>query len=184
MLASKRIFILEKRVVVFLAVFLPLFWQGGVAMAFELKSSAFLEGAAIPRQYTCEGKDISPQLSWKDAPQGTVTFALICDDPDAPVGIWVHWVIYNIPSDVNKLPEGVSTSAKLSDGSQQGINDFGRPGYGGACPPPGRPHRYFFKLYALDTKLDIRGRVTKEVLTNAMDGHILAEANLTGTYKR
>ncbi len=153
-------------------------------MALELKSPAFVERGTVPRQYTCEGKDLSPALTWSDAPADTQSFALICDDPDAPMGTWVHWVIYNIPATATGLPEGVSTAGDLQDGSRQGITDFGRTGYGGPCPPPGKPHRYYFKLYALDERLDIKSRVTKEVLLSAMKDHVLAEAALMGTYQR
>jgi len=159
-------------------------FQGGAAMAFELKSPAFVSGAAIPKQYTCEGRDVSPALLWKDAPGQTVSFALISDDPDAPMGTWVHWVIYNISAGSEGLPEGVSRQEVLEDGSRQGINDSADIGYGGPCPPPGKPHRYFFKLYALDCELDIPGKATKDALLAAMQGHILAEASVVGTYKR
>lgn len=153
-------------------------------MALEIKSLAFESGSAIPRQYTCEGKDVSPPLSWKDSPAATISFALISDDPDAPMGTWVHWVIYNIPGTSDHLSEGVPPSENLSDGTRQGFNDFPSIGYGGPCPPPGKPHRYFFKLYCLDTKLNIKGKVTKEALLLAMKGHVLAEASLMGIYKR
>ncbi|MFH0877549.1 MAG: YbhB/YbcL family Raf kinase inhibitor-like protein [Candidatus Omnitrophota bacterium] len=171
------------RVIFLLVLFLLVFCAGG-AMALELKSLAFEQGKEIPRPHTCEGKDASPALSWQDVSSETKSFALICDDPDAPMGTWVHWVLYNIPSDARSLPEGVSLEQTLPDGSRQGVNDFRRLGYGGPCPPPGKPHRYFFKLYALDTVLDLKGHVTKEALVRAMERHILAEAILMGTYKR
>ena len=158
--------------------------QGGAAMALELKSSAFAHNGPIPRHYTCEGESVSPDLKWEGTPANTASFALICDDPDAPMGTWVHWVLYNIPADAKELPEGVSCVENLSDGSRQGMNDSQKFGYSGPCPPPGRPHRYYFKLYALDTKLNMKGRVTKEALLSAMEGHILAKASLMGTYKR
>ena len=153
-------------------------------MALELKSSAFDNNGEIPRKYSCEGKDLSPGLEWSGAPANTLSFALICDDPDAPMGTWVHWVVYDIPADAKGFDEGVPRSETLSDGTKQGFTDFKRTGYGGPCPPPGRPHRYFFKLYALDTKLNVKGQVTKEVLLEAMEGHILAQATLMGTYER
>ncbi|MBI5873227.1 MAG: YbhB/YbcL family Raf kinase inhibitor-like protein [Candidatus Omnitrophica bacterium] len=153
-------------------------------MAMELGSPAFENKGVIPKLFSCEGKDVSPALEWRGAPVGAKSFAVICDDPDAPMGTWVHWVIYNIPAGKQGMSEGVSRTAMLDDGSKQGFTDFQRPGYGGPCPPPGRPHRYFFKLYALDTKLDIKAKVTKEVLLEAMEGHILAEAVLVGTYQR
>lgn len=150
----------------------------------KLTSPAFKEGEQIPRQYTCEGKDVSPPLQWEHAPEGTRSFALICDDPDAPVGTWVHWVIWNIPGKLNELPEGVVAKEQLADGTRQGKNDFRRIGYGGPCPPRGPAHRYFFKLYALNTVLDLRAGASKKDLLKAMEGHILAEAQLMGTYKR
>ncbi len=149
----------------------------------KLVSSAFSEGGMIPSQYTCDGKDISPPLSWSEVPEGTKSFALICDDPDAPMGTWVHWVIYNIPDTTRQLPEAVPTTERLQDGSFQGKNDFKRFGYGGPCPPGGT-HRYFFKLYALDTMLDLKPGATKAQLLEAMKGHILAEAQLMGKYGR
>lgn len=154
------------------------------AMALELKSPVFSAGQEIPSRYTCDGPDVSPELMWEKSPEGTKSFALICDDPDAPMGIWVHWVVYNIPAQVQGLSEGVLRQACLADGSCQGLTDFKRIGYGGPCPPPGKPHRYFFKLYALDTLLDIKAKVTKETLLSEMKGHILAEASLMGMYER
>ncbi|MCK4541165.1 MAG: YbhB/YbcL family Raf kinase inhibitor-like protein [Spirochaetales bacterium] len=148
-----------------------------------IESSEFSEREAIPLKYTCDGEDLSPPLSWRMAPEGVVSFALICDDPDAPVGTWVHWVIYDIPASVSGLPEGVPGDPLLSDGSRQGISDFRRFGYGGPCPPSGT-HRYFFKLYALDTTFGDHGRITKKELLSLMKGHILGEAQLMGTYKR
>ena len=149
----------------------------------EIKSSAFKEGEMIPKQYTCDGADISPPLSWSNTPNGTKSFALVCDDPDAPMGTWVHWVMYNIPENVNHLPENVRHDKKLLDGTLQGITDFRRTGYGGPCPPGGT-HRYYFKLYALDKMLDLAPGVTKEELLKAMEGHIITQAQLMGKYKR
>ncbi len=157
---------------------------GGQAMAFTIKSSAFQEGGEIPVRYTCDGKDISPDLAWSGAPDGVKSFVIICDDPDAPVGTWVHWVIYNIPAQSEGLPQGVPAIKELPDVSRQGINDFKRIGYGGPCPPKGPAHRYFFKLYALDTKLNLNPGATKQELLNAMKGHVLGEAYLMGKYKR
>ena len=170
--------------VILVSVFIALSCEVSKAMAFEIKSAAFSNGAVIPRQYTCEGRDISPELRWEGAPVGTVSFALICDDPDAPMGVWVHWVIYNIPAVAGGLPDGIAMSESLKDGIRQGYTDFKRTGYGGPCPPSGKPHRYFFRLYALDTMLAIKGKVTKESLFFAMQGHILAQADIMGTYKR
>lgn len=157
---------------------------GGDAMALTLKSTAFQEGDAIPSSYTCDGVDVSPELAWAGAPKGTKSFALICDDPDAPVGTWVHWVIFNIPTDATGLPRGVPTTGELADGSRQGTNDFHRIGYGGPCPPRGPAHRYFFKLYALDTVLDLAPGATKQRLLDAMNGHVLEETKLMVKYRR
>lgn len=150
----------------------------------KLTSTAFDHGQTIPRHYTCQGDDVSPQLEWDSLPEGTESLALICDDPDAPGGTWVHWVLYNLPPLANGLPEGVPADQSLPDGSLQGRNDFKRIGYGGPCPPPGKPHRYFFKLYALDTMLDLEPGASKASLIRAMGGHILAEEHLIGTYGR
>lgn len=152
-------------------------------MAMELTSTAFMEGASIPKKYTCDGKNVSPPLLWRGAPDGTLSFALIADDPDAPAGTWVHWVIYQIPPEKNGLQEEISARRKLENGMIQGENDFGRVGYGGPCPPGGT-HRYFFKLYALDTGLDLQPGATKQELLNAMEGHILEETKLVGRYSR
>jgi Raf kinase inhibitor-like YbhB/YbcL family protein len=153
-------------------------------MAMEIKSSAFQNGADIPRKYTCDGTDVSPPLWWENAPSETKAFALISDDPDAPVGTWVHWVIYDLPADTKELVEGVKTSETLLNGAKQGINDFRKVGYGGPCPPPGPAHRYFFRLYVLDAQTNLKPRATKQQLLDAMKGHILAEAQLIGRYKR
>ncbi|MBI4487930.1 MAG: YbhB/YbcL family Raf kinase inhibitor-like protein [Deltaproteobacteria bacterium] len=153
-------------------------------MAMELKNSAFQNGADIPRKYTCDGTDVSPPLRWENSPPGTKTFALIADDPDAPVGTWVHWVIYDLPPETRELAEGVPTSDTLPSGVKQGINDFRNVGYGGPCPPRGPAHRYFFKLYALDTETKLKPRATKQQLLDAIKGHIVAEAQLMGRYKR
>ena len=149
----------------------------------NLTSSAFTEGGTIPRQYTCDGNDISPPLSWSDVPDGTKSFALIADDPDAPAGTWVHWVVYNIPAGTTKLQEQVPASKTLPDGSVQGINDFKKTGYGGPCPPGGI-HRYFFKLYALSGSVDLGPNATKNELLQAMEGKIVRETKLMGTYSR
>ncbi len=156
-------------------------------MAFTLRSPAFSDGAEIPMVYTCEGKDISPPLIWEDPPEGTRSFALIVDDPDAPDPkaprlTWVHWVVYNIPAAVRALPEGASGKA-MPEGAKEGLNDWKRVGYGGPCPPIGR-HRYFHKLYALDILLPDLGAVTKARLLAAMEGHVLGRAELVGTYQK
>jgi Raf kinase inhibitor-like YbhB/YbcL family protein len=152
-------------------------------MSFTLKSTAFAEGEAIPTKYSCDGEDISPPLEWEDAPENTRSFALICDDPDAPGMTFVHWVLFNVPDSATSLPEGVKTDRELSDGSRQGTNNFNNIGFGGPCPPGGT-HRYFFKLYALDTTLDLEAGISKDDLLSAMEGHILAETQLMGTYAR
>jgi Raf kinase inhibitor-like YbhB/YbcL family protein len=156
----------------------------GGAMSFQIASTDFSSGGTIPKNYTCDGPDLSPPLSWKDPPAGTQSFALIADDPDAPAGTWVHWVLYNVPATVKELPEGVKKEEKLPDSTLQGRNDFRKIGYGGPCPPPGKPHRYFFKLYALDTKLNLKAGASKADVERAMKGHILGEAELIGQYGR
>jgi len=159
-------------------------------MTIQLTSPAFEQGAYIPRKYTGEGADVSPALEWTDPPEGTQSLALICDDPDAPVGTWVHWVVWGIPSQARGLPaeaavgNGGLLQDALADGIQQGMTDFRRIGYGGPMPPPGSDHRYFFKLYALDTALHLARGAAKKDLENAMRGHVLAEAQLMGLYRR
>jgi len=152
-------------------------------MSLTLTSPAFEHGQMIPGKYTCDGEDISPALVWKQAPKGTQGFALVCDDPDAPVGVWDHWVIYNIPAHVAELAEAVPPDAELADGARQGVNSWKRVGYGGPCPPGGT-HRYMFRLYALDTGLDLPPKASKEELESAMEGHILEQAELKGLYSR
>ncbi len=154
---------------------------GGHAM--KLTSTAFNEGGMIPEKYTCDGADISPALAWSDVPDGVNTFALVCDDPDAPVGDWVHWVIYNIPGEVRSLPEKLPAEDSLADGACQGINDFRKTGYGGPCPPGG-VHRYYFRLYALDVALPCEDKMTKKKLLELMKGHVLNDAVIMGRYKR
>ncbi|UCF95675.1 MAG: YbhB/YbcL family Raf kinase inhibitor-like protein [Desulfobacterales bacterium] len=152
-------------------------------MALQITSSALTEGRMIPKRYTCDGEDVSPDLACTGVPGGTQSLALICDDPDAPVGTWVHWVLFNIPADVTELPGAVPPEKTLKNGARHGINDFRRLGYGGPCPPGGT-HRYFFKLYALDTSINLESGTTKAQLLEAMEGHILAEGQLMGKYKR
>lgn len=153
-------------------------------MALDVSSPAFQEGSTIPTKYSCQGQDVSPALQWSEPPEGTNSFALIMDDPDAPGGVFTHWVLFNIPSDSRGLPEAVPTHAELPTGTLQGKNDFGKAGYGGPCPPPGAPHRYRFTLYALDQPLTLKAGVSKNQLLEAMKGHILAQGQLTGTYQR
>jgi Raf kinase inhibitor-like YbhB/YbcL family protein len=152
-----------------------------------LESPAFAHHGDIPRRHTCQGQDVSVPLAWNGAPPGTKSYALIVDDPDAPDPAaprltWVHWVLYNIPASATALPEGV-TAAQLPPGTLEGTNDWKRTGYGGPCPPVGR-HRYFHKLYALDTVLPDLGRLNKPRLEKAMRGHILAQTELVGTYEK
>ena len=154
------------------------------AMTIPLTSSAFAEGELIPAKHTCDGEDASPPLNWTGVPGAAKSLAMICDDPDAPMGTWVHWVIYGLPPTVAELAEKVPTTETLANGARQGINDFKRIGYGGPCPPSGRPHRYFFKLYALDAEIPLKPRATKKDLLRAMDGHVLAEGQLMGKYQR
>lgn len=153
-------------------------------MSIELTSTAFQPGATIPKQYTGDGADHSPPLRWSEPPAGTRSLALICDDPDAPRGNWVHWVLFNLPGQTQELAEGVPTTETLGNGAKQGKNDFGKIGYGGPAPPKGKPHRYFFKLYALDGSVDLPAGATKAQLVEAMKGHILAEGQLVGHYGR
>jgi Raf kinase inhibitor-like YbhB/YbcL family protein len=157
--------------------------QGG-AMSLQISSAAFTAGGAIPKKFTCDGPDVSPQLTWTQPPPKTQSLALIMDDPDAPGGTWVHWVLYDLPEDSKELEENVAKQDRLSTGARQGRNDFGKIGYGGPCPPPGKPHRYFFKLYALDSKLALQSGATKADVERAMKGHILAQAELFGKYSR
>jgi Raf kinase inhibitor-like YbhB/YbcL family protein len=150
----------------------------------KIESSAFEDQANIPRDYTCQGADSSPELKWSAPPEGTKSLALIVDDPDAPAGTWVHWVMWNLPATLRGIPAGVAKNESLPDGTQQGVNDFKRIGYGGPCPPPGSAHRYYFKLYALDTVLNLKPKSTKAQLEQAMQGHILAQSQLMGKYQR
>ena len=149
---------------------------------FTLTSTAFEQNAVIPYKYTCDGPDVSPQLNWANPPQGTKAFALICDDPDAPGAIWVHWVIFNIPATATSLQEGIPKQAELADGTLQGRNDFGGIGYGGPCPPSGSTHRYMFTLYALDGPVNLQAGTSKNLLVSAMTGHTLGQVQLVGTF--
>ena len=148
----------------------------------KVTSTAFEEGGMIPAKYTCDGQDISPPLEFSFVPDSAKSLALICDDPDAPVGTWVHWVLFNLPAEIKELPENVPPNEKLSNGAIQGANDFRKIGYGGPCPPGGT-HRYYFKLYALNTELNLDPGITKKELLEAMEGHILAKGQLVGKYK-
>jgi len=154
----------------------------------QIHSTAFSDKGEIPQRYTCDGQDVSPPLAWSGVPRGTQSLVLIVDDPDAPdpaapKRTWVHWVLYNLPDDARSLPEAVPSDADLTGGGQHGENSWRRLGYGGPCPPSGT-HRYFFKLYALDTVLDLSAGADKKQVLQAMEGHVLAEAELMGTYSR
>jgi Raf kinase inhibitor-like YbhB/YbcL family protein len=153
-------------------------------MGFQLSSLAFLEGHAIPAVHTGDGDDVSPPLAWKSAPKAAASLSLICEDPDAPRGTWIHWVLFNLPPDTQQLPQGVPPQPTLANGARQGKNDFGKIGYGGPAPPPGKPHRYYFRLYALDASINLPSGATRQELLTAMHGHVLAEAHLMGTYQR
>lgn len=168
------------KIAILLILFLLL---GGKKMEIQISSGAFANEGFISQKYTCDGENISPPLTWKNIPSGTKSIAIINDDPDAPVGTWVHWVIYNIPPNISGLPEGIKPIEKLPDGTMQGRNSWGKIGYGGPCPPSG-VHRYFFKIYALDKMLDLKPGATKEELLKAMKGHILAEGQFYGKYSR
>jgi Raf kinase inhibitor-like YbhB/YbcL family protein len=150
----------------------------------QLTSTAFTEGAPIPGKYTCNDKNVSPPLKWSGIPPGAKALVLIVDDPDAPSGTWVHWVLYDLPATVSELAEDVPKSQYVAGLAKQGLNDFHHLGYGGPCPPQGKPHRYFFKLYALDTPLDLKPGSTRKDVEHAMGKHILASGQLMGTYKR
>jgi Raf kinase inhibitor-like YbhB/YbcL family protein len=157
---------------------------GRSLMALVLKSPAFAHGAEIPKKHSCEAADVSPALEWGGSPARTISFALIMDDPDAPAGTWVHWVLWNLPASAHELSEAVAKQDQLDDGTRQGRNSFRKIGYNGPCPPPGKPHRYFFRLYALDEKLDLAPGANSSDLQEAMKGHIIIQAEYMGTYRR
>ena len=150
---------------------------------FKISSPAFNNEEFIPQKYACDGSNVSPPIGWSNAPAGTKSFALICDDPDAPAGNWVHWIVYNIPPNVAELKEEASSKRLLPKGAVEGSNDYHRNKYDGPCPPSGI-HRYFFKLFALDKELQTGANITKKGLLELMNGHILAQATLIGKYKR
>ena len=150
----------------------------------EIKSTAFKNNEFIPARYTCQGQDASPKIIWDGVPENAVSLALIMDDPDAPGKTFSHWVIFNIPVKKGSLPEAVSVMPELPDGTRQGINDFGRFGYGGPCPPPGKPHHYNFSLHALDNRIELPVGTTRSNILDAIKGHIVAQAQLTGIYQR
>jgi len=158
--------------------------EGGAAMALTINSADFSSGGTIPKQFTCDGADISPALEWNDPPAGTQSLSLIADDPDAPAGTWVHWVVFDLPGNARFLAQNIEKKEQLENGARQGRNDFGKIGYGGPCPPRGTPHRYFFKLYALDTKLNLKAGATKQDVERAQRGHVLAQGEYMGRYGR
>jgi Raf kinase inhibitor-like YbhB/YbcL family protein len=158
--------------------------EGGSELSLEIDSSAFEAGGNIPARYTCDGEDISPSLSWSEPPTGTESLTLICDDPDAPIGIWNHWVLFNLLPTARSLPENVPPDEIVAGVGVHGFNSWRRTGYGGPCPPKGSDHRYLFKLYALDTGLDLQAGASKQDVEKAMEGHILAEGQLVGRYGR
>jgi Raf kinase inhibitor-like YbhB/YbcL family protein len=157
-------------------------YTGGIM---NIKTNAFQVSEAIPEKYTCDGADVSPHLKWDGAPDNTRSFALICDDPDAPRGTFTHWILYGLAFDATELPENLLKKEEVdSPKCKQGTNDFGKIGYGGPCPPRGPAHRYYFKLYALDTEIHLSSKSRKQDLESAMKDHILAKAELMGTYQR
>jgi len=158
--------------------------NAAVKETMQLTSSTFSEGGTIPARYTCDSENVSPPLKWSGAPSGTKSFALIVDDPDAPAGTWVHWVLYDLPATATELAEGTPKSQYIPGGAKQGLNDFKHLGYGGPCPPHGKAHRYFFKLYALDRVIELKPGATKKELEAAMGKYKLGEGQLIGTYKR
>ena len=152
--------------------------------AMQVNSKMISPGGQFPKRETCDGQNTSPQLAWAGAPPATKSFALILDDPDAPGGTFTHWMVWNIPAGTHELPENLPKTAELADGASQGRNDFGKVGYGGPCPPPGKPHRYFFRLFALDNALDVKPGASRGELERALQGHILARGELMGRYVR
>jgi hypothetical protein len=177
--------VLPPLIMVVLALGLPTEVRGQEASSkIELRTTSFTPGGFIPKRYTCEAADVSPALAWTDPPPGTQSFALIEDDPDAPSGTFVHWLVYDLPAGYRNLPEALSGNSEMPDGVRQGTNGFSRTGYSGPCPPPGKPHRYFIRLYALDAILNLRPAARRKELDAAMQGHILAQAELMGRFQR
>ena len=158
-----------------------------MAANFQLVSPSFMSGGPIPAKHTCDGANVSPPLNWHDEPEASQTLALIVDDPDAPAGPFVHWVLFNLPPEWEVIPEGVQVDRHFEGASRipvEGVNDFGNLGYGGPCPPAGSTHHYYFRLYALDTAIDLGTGAKRQQVVDAMAGHILSEAELIGTYSR
>jgi len=158
--------------------------QQAPAQTFKLETTAFTPGGDIPTRYTCQGADVSPALTWTDPPAGTKSFVLIADDPDAPIGTFVHWVVYDLPATAQRLPEAIAGNDEMGGGGRQGVNDFRMSGYAGPCPPPGKYHRYFFRLYAVDKVLNLKGGATRREVDRAMQGHVLAQAEVMGRFRR
>jgi Raf kinase inhibitor-like YbhB/YbcL family protein len=152
--------------------------------AITVTSASFKQGETIPKRYSCEGENISPAITWSAGPSGTKSYALVCEDPDAPSGMFIHWVMYNIPASEHGLAENIEKKDVLPNGTREGKNGAGNTGYTGPCPPPGKPHRYFFRVFALDTELNLSGDVTRDLLMAAIQSHILAEGSIMGTYQR
>jgi Raf kinase inhibitor-like YbhB/YbcL family protein len=153
-------------------------------MSLSIEANAFGNGSEIPKKFTCDGNNVSPALNWKGVSRAARSLALIADDPDAPGGTWTHWLLWNLPVTLTSLQEGLSAREKFENGAVQGQNDFSRAGYGGPCPPPGKPHRYFFKLYELDATLALRPGSSRKELERAMKGHILSQTEWMGRYGR
>jgi Raf kinase inhibitor-like YbhB/YbcL family protein len=158
--------------------------EKGGALAFTLSSPSFHNGEQIPKKFTCDGADVSPQLQWSSPPSGAQSFVLIADDPDAPVGTWTHWIYFDMPGQITSLPENVDKVEQPPSAGHQGRNDFRKIGYGGPCPPVGKPHRYFFKIYALDKNLNLKAGAGRQEVEQAMQGHIIGQAEIFGKYQR
>ena len=158
--------------------------QAGTGIALQIRSDAFEADGTIPQRYTCDGEDLSPPLSWSEPPAGTQSLVLVCDDPDAPAGTWDHWVLFNIAATTHSLPEGIPADPVVKGAGTHGSNSWDRLGYGGPCPPKGAAHRYYFRLYALDTNLDLDPGAEKKDVEKAIEGHILAQGQLMGRYGR
>ena len=186
MLLHRTLVVLPALILAVLALAVPAEVRGQTRSSskMELRTTSFTAGGFIPKRFTCEAENVSPALAWSEPPRGTQSFALIEEDPDAPSGTFVHWVAYDLPAAYRSLPEALSGNDEMPGGGRQGTNDFAKTGYSGPCPPPGKPHRYFIRLYALDAKLDLRPAATRKALDSAMQGHILAQAELMGRYQR
>ena len=153
-------------------------------MSLQVSTNAFAPGGIIPKKFACSGEDVSPGLAWTVAPSGTQSILLIVDDPDAPAGTWTHWLVYDLPPAVHELPEGVPHTPDLKIGGHQGKNDFGKTGYNGPCPPPGKPHHYYFRVFALDRRLNLPAGAGRKAIDREMRGHVLAEGEVMGSFGR